>query len=432
MNFPRILLIASEPYRADSTSRYLATFFGGWDPERIAQIYTVDTLPTEGFCRQYYRVTDMEMIGRLFGGKPAGRRVRVGEKVQVPAEKRKKENRFFAFFKRLNSHPTMLYFRSLLWKRKRWDTEEFRRFVDEFDPELLFFPMGRNLFDAKIALSIAEERGIPLITFFPDDYYYRYKSDFSPFSFLYRRRLSRLLKSLFAKSAYNITVCEKMTEQYEKGFGAPCQAMYFSSGITLDGQEKRDPCRFAFLGSPGYGRWRTLLALGNALQTISKNLYIDVYAKPHDHEKYEGALSACPAIRLHKAIPYEEVVSVMKSSRFVLHVEDFRESSKKQTRYSLSTKVSDCLSSGALTVAIGPSDVGSIDYLQKNGAALVFTDPKTLVEELSRQLFDEGLIGKTLERAAAVARENCDPIKNRERFLAICQEALSRAQEKKI
>ncbi len=430
MNFPKILLIASEPYRADSTSRYLATFFGGWDPERIAQIYTVDTLPSEGFCRQYYRMTDMEMIGRLFGKKPAGRRVAVGEKVQAPPEKRKRQNRFFAFFKRFNSHPTMLYFRSLLWKRKRWDTESFRRFVDEFDPELLFFPMGRNLFDAEIALTLAKEKNIPLITFFPDDYYYRYKSDFSPFSFLYRRRLSRLLKSLFAKSAYNITVCDKMTEQYEKGFGAPCQAMYFSSSITLNGQEKRDPCRFAFLGSPGYGRWRTLLLLGNALGKISEDLYIDVYAKPHDNEPYERALRACPAIRLHGAIPYDEVVRVMKESHYVLHVEDFRESSRKQTRYSLSTKISDCLASGALPVAIGPLDVGSIDYLSQNGAALVFTDPKTLEAELSRRLFDEELITKTLKRAAAVAKENCDPPKNQARFLSLCQAAVAFGGEK--
>ncbi len=431
MSFPRILLVAAEPYRSDSTSRYLATFFGGWDEEKIAQIYTVDTLPSEGFCRRYFRITDMEMIRGLFKKEPVGGRVAVCEKERQPTKKEKKNSRFFAFFKRFNSHPTMLYFRSRLWKRRRWDTEEFRRFVDEFDPEIIFFPMGRNLFDAEIALSLAQEKNIPLITFLPDDYYYRYKSDFSPFSCLYRRRLFRLLDRLLHASAYNVTVCDKMTKQYEKAFGVSCFAMYFSSSITCDGTEERDPYRFAFLGSPGYGRWRTLLLLGNALQRISKDLYIDVYAKPHDSEKYEKALRACPAIRLHDAVPYEEVVRVMKSSAFVLHVEDFRESSRRETRYSLSTKISDCLACGALPVAIGPSDVGSIDYLLKSGAAFVCTDPKTLGDEISGLLADPLYEQELVRRAMAEARENCDPEKNRKHFLALCHEALAAHEPKR-
>lgn len=431
MSFPRILLIVSEPYRADSTSRYLSTFFGGWDPEKIAQIYTVDTLPTAGFCRRYYRMTDMEMIRSLFRREVVGKRIEVCEEEPKKNKKEKKDSRFFAFFKRFNDHPTMLYFRSLLWKRRRWDTEEFRRFVDEFDPEVLFLPMGRNLFDAEIALSLAKEKNIPLIAFSPDDYYYRYKSDFSPFSCLYRRRLSRLLKRLFGESAYILSVCDKMSRQYERGFGVSCHTVHFSSSIACDGQEERDPCRFAFLGSPGYGRWRTLLALGNALHAISDKYYIDVYAKPHDSEKYEKALRACPAIRLHDAVPYEEVMRVMKSSRFVLHVEDFKRKSKKETRYSLSTKISDCLASGALPVAIGPSDVGSIDYLLKSGAAFVCTDPKTLRDTLLGLLSDPLYEQELVRRAIAEAKEHCDPRKNQARFLALCQRAIKAHDAKK-
>ncbi len=423
MNFPRILLIASEPYRSDSTARYLSTFFGGWDEEKIAQFYTVDTLPVEGFCRKYYRITDMEMIRSLLQGRKAiGRRVELGE--EAPAE-RKKKKRFFSFFKSFNDHPTMLLFRSLLWRR-RWDTEDFRRFVDEFDPELLFFPMGRNLYDAEIALAIAERRGIPLVTFLPDDSYYRYRAKLWPFARLYRRRLKRLLLCLFSSSLSIFSSCDKMKEQYESDFGVPLSTVHFSSAITTDGEEARDPYRFAFLGSPGYGRWRSLLLLGETLQKISPDYYIDVYAKPHDNEKYEKALAACPAIRLHQAVPYHEVVRVMKSSRFVLHIEDFQEKNKKVTRYSLSTKISDCLASGACPVAFGPAEVGSIDYLQKCGGAFVCTDEASLLQELSYLLGHPEVEKEIRERARIEAEKHCSPQKNPESFAALCQRVVSK------
>ena len=85
-------------------------------------------------------------------------------------------------------------------------------------------------------------------------------------------------------------------------------------------------------------------------------------------------------------------------SDIVLHVESFMPDQIKLVRYSFSTKITDCLQSGSVMMAIGPSGVSSIEYPKLIPGAIVVDDLKNLKNEISRIISDPNSL---IERARA-------------------------------
>lgn len=70
----------------------------------------------------------------------------------------------------------------------------------------------------------------------------------------------------------------------------------------------------------------------------------------------------------------------MEQSHFLLHVESFDKRNRTYVRYSVSTKISEYLSSNRVVLAYGPHEVASMQLLKDNNLGCCLTDLDTKEE----------------------------------------------------
>ena len=76
------------------------------------------------------------------------------------------------------------------------------------------------------------------------------------------------------------------------------------------------------------------------------------------------------------------------------------------TRYSLSTKVADSLSSGAAVFAYGSCDCGAIEYAASVGCIVTCTEKTRLEESLKSLIFDPARQKDYYEKSIDVVERN--------------------------
>ena len=134
-----------------------------------------------------------------------------------------------------------------------------------------------------------------------------------------------------------------------------------------------------------------------------------------------------PGIRFHGAVPGHEVAGIIRKAKAVIHTESFDPVIREQVRYSLSTKIADCLASGTGLLAYGPAEAASMDYLIRNEAAFTATSPEELRKVLPRLFTDEAEYRRITGNAKALAWKNHTPEMTRETI----RKTLAEAAEKR-
>lgn len=80
---------------------------------------------------------------------------------------------------------------------------------------------------------------------------------------------------------------------------------------------------------------------------------LEIYSTATITEELDKKLNIKDSSRLMGSRPYDEITEILREADIVLHVESFEQKSIDKVRYSLSTKVADCLQSGAFVLGIG-------------------------------------------------------------------------------
>lgn len=108
-----------------------------------------------------------------------------------------------------------------------------------------------------------------------------------------------------------------------------------------------------------------------------------------------------PAIRYEGSLGREALKERLNECGVVVFVESFDELNKKITRLSLSTKVPEYMASGALIVAIGPKDVGSMEYLADNKVAVCIFESESnkMKNEIEKMLSSDFNRDEYIDRA---------------------------------
>ena len=301
--------------------------------------------------------------------------------------------------------PVIYYCRNLWWKLGKWNTKPLRRWLDDFSPDCVFFASGDYSFAYDIALKIAKKREIPLYISCMDDYYFNNKNANRFGGKAVHRSFMRHVKKAVDYSECLFCICDKMSHDYSELFGKKCVTLH--TAASFDGRLKETKeRRISYLGNIGLGRAKQLIQIGKTLKQLESDIdHIDVYSSETRENKLAG-LTPDNGIIFHGKIGAEEVKKVIGKSLAVIHTESFNEKSKKAVRYSVSTKIADSLMSGTCIFAYGPPDIASIDYLEKNKAAICVTFPGDLVDGLKTLLFNADVVRETQERAYALALKN--------------------------
>ena len=405
---PKILIIATTPYSTSDSSRTLDAYFHYWEKDRVAQIFSRNWIPNKGHCGEMYQITDASLLKKWLH-KP----VEVG-KIYTYDEMRNEDGNEVMedssavglSYKIGSKHsPSVEILRGLLWRKKFWCTPKFIAWLDNFKPECIVYNFSNHLFTQQIALFVANRYQIPIVAIIGDNYYFDESKSKSLVYKLFRSRFKKLTEKVLSSNSSAVYCSDKIKKLYNDYFRIHGETVYFSS--SLERREFRpidtkNP-KVVYFGSIRLGRNLALRDIAIALSEIDPNYRLEVYSNEND-EEICGVLKNTPNVVYGGSIPYSQVENKTAECDIFVIAEGFRDEDINLTKYSLSTKASDGLASGAAVLTYGPDDAGVVGYMKGTGASMVCTDPKSLKESLRELIYNEELQENFYQKAVEITQ----------------------------
>ena len=183
---PKILVISHTPFAAsDSMGSTLASYFGTYNPDKIAQFFIKNKEPDMPVCKNYYRVTDDEILRKLKNpfSKKVGGRIDISKEIKKREKVQEKEIKISK-----KSRALGLVLRTFLWSTKIWCTKEFKSFVREFSPDIILLQPGDFSYMFKLAVKLSKKLTIPLVIHQSEAYYIKPDVSKNPIYLFYKNR----------------------------------------------------------------------------------------------------------------------------------------------------------------------------------------------------------------------------------------------------
>lgn len=428
---PRVLVISHNVFSTTSNmGKTLSAFFAGWDSDKLAQLYFHSEVPNSTICKNYYRVTDFDLLKSIFKRQEVGDILTENDICKNRADTRIDEGIKSNIYQNGRKRKPYMYCgRNLLWRFGKWHTPRLEEWIDQFDPQIIFFAAGDYMFSFEIALSLAETRNIPIIVSLFDDYYLIKRNSVSPLYWINRYLFNRKFAEIVGKSAAYFTISDQMNEAYFDAFNKEGHVMMTASNmLNIPNDKVSSSIKISYIGNLGFNRWKPLVQIGRVLKNIvyeEQSLHIDVYSSEKREEVLKH-LNAENGIQFRGFLNSSQVIEKMHESTLLLHVEDLdNKINKEKVKYSISTKIADSLASGTCLFAYGPAGVASIDYLKQNKAACVVTEKDKLEDTLRELLNNADLRQSYIKKALQLANERHNPEKNTRRFAEIICDGLN-------
>lgn len=418
-NFPRMLIVSHNCFsKTNSNGRTLAKLLEGYPKDKIAQFFIQKAMPDFQVCENYFCVTDSDALSAFLKGKMVGQRI-INTNTNVKLVRVQKQEKGTTK-KALEKTPFTMLMREMIWKSKRWQGNAFNTWVEQFNPEVILLQAGSNAFMFKLATELAKKRKIPLIIYNTEGYFFKEKNYMkgnillNRFYLLFHGQFKKQFKKSMNYASCAIYNCELLKHDYDKYFECPSYVIYNSSNIVTQKKDKiNNPPIITYSGNLGVGRYKSLIEIAVALQSINPEYKLNVYGKAPT-EEIKNQIVNCCGISYKGFVTYEEVVEAIHSSDILVHVENFSKFYREELKYAFSTKIADCLKSGVCFFNYAPKEFASTQYLMENNAACIVTEKDKLVETLTELIENKPLREQFVYRAVKLVERNHDSHKNGE------------------
>lgn len=425
----KVLIISHTVFsRTNNMGRTLLSYFRDFSAGETAQFYIHSEIPTiDTVCKNYYRFTDKDALRSVLRFKGKGK-IYTAEDIGTHEVQQRTDKGLTRAAYDIGSRRTGLIYvlRNLLWKFSHWETAELKRWLKDFKPEIIFFASGDYSFMYNIALKIADELAIPLVTCCVDDFYLFNANHDSLLGRIEHALRMKTVHRTMARSSCILTISDAMGTAYEKLFQRPC----FTIDTSAENKELSFPAQaqdISYIGNLGLNRHLQLIEIGRELK--KRGLKLDVYSTETSRALLEG-MNCENGICFHGALPADEVLRVMERSMLLIHTEAFDEKSLNRVRFSVSTKIAETLMYGPCMLAYGPEEAASISYLKQNDAAYVITSREKLGDGLDELLANAGLRHTIVQNARKLAKVRHSTAENTAKLRCWLQDAIDHYGDK--
>lgn len=392
-NLPKVLVIGINAWREDGTAHTLMDIFRCWDPERVALVYTRADMPNTEVCHRYFQISESQVLKSVL--KPWMKVGRVVENTPSTdgAEISAEHARYASAHKKSSSLLPLL--REMVWKLGRWKTSALRKFVEDFNPDIVFVPIYPTVYMGWIQKYIIKLTGKPTVCYLADDNY-SYDSCNGLLSYLHRFWLRQQVGPLARGSKQMFVIVDKEKEDTDSRFGTNSVILTKSldfTGKSYQPHTPNSPLKFVYTGSMIIGRDKTLAMLADTInkaneETGSIKVELYIYSQTEPKEDIFGRINR-GASHFCGQISRDEVQEVQREADVVVFAEALSGKESNAAKLSFSTKITDYLSNGKCILAIGKNDIAPIDYFRRNDSALIATS----AEEIEKRVRE--IISKT-------------------------------------
>ena len=380
-NSPKVLVVGINPWVDNTGIHTLINFFSNWGTNSLAHLYTRDGLPNTAICNTFFRISENQLIKSIFK-----RNVKTGESIENTVTITTKNSS--AIYQK--KHTSLMTFaREIVWVLGNWKTAELCRFLDEFQPDVLFFPVYSTVYMNRLQNFIADYTEKPVILYSSDDNYSYQSISKTPLQLFERFWLRRHETKLFKRANKIMVISPKQKEEYDRLFKTNCTIL--TKGIDYTGTQYcqlpiHRPIKMVYTGKMIIGRWRSLAAIAEVLGEINAGgeiMVLDIYTTDQLTKEQSAKLNR-NGCSVKGGIPLEEVFNVQKNADILVFVESLERKYRYRARLSFSTKLTDYFKVGKCIFAIGDEEIAPIDYLKRFDSAVVATS----YEEIRKKLKD--------------------------------------------
>lgn len=396
-----MLILSVSCWNKKTGSDTFSSLMEGYGPDKIANIYIREDIPDSPVCENYFRISENAVIKSLIKrGIKTGERVYATEPSDDNAENAKiTAERYKKYSAKRNW--LLLYARELIWKLGRWKTAELDKFIEEFNPEVVFFSMEGYIHLDRIARYVIKKTGAKGVGYFWDDNF-TYRQSKSIGHNFYRFFQRRELKKCVRLCSDFFSIAPKTKTEADEVFGIDCKILTKPIKATEEfvPYEPKTPLKMLYTGKLIIGRYDTVKTVGKALDKLNKNgvkAELDVYTTTQLGEEELSSLSRF--VHILGAIPQDEVATKQNAADILLFAEAIEGKESKTARLSFSTKITDYLRSGKCILAVGDMETAPMEYLKSENAAIVADNAEDIYTSLDALCEDKQLICQYAKRA---------------------------------
>lgn len=424
----KVLIISHNPISTQSNmGKTFRSLFHQFDREELCQLYIYPVVPNEDRCASYYRVTDKDVLKALIrfqkpGGEMLAERISADHGLyEVPEDQ--------ALYKsRKNKTALRRLLRDIAWKLAPWYNSSLKAWLEREKPECIFVAPGVAKFLYDIALRIAKERNIPIVTYICDEYYF-VKKPKQWLDVLRLKLLQRKMEKLFNHTRHLVVISEELRQAYAKRFGVDTTVIMTGAAIDVAGVGKTcdQPRNVCYFGNIRCNRYTTLAQIGQALDKMNRVYGEDYRLKIYTAEKDPEILQVFDGINSVERCGFvsgEAFDRAFREADVLVHTEAFDDASIDFTQHSVSTKIADSLASGIPLIAYGPEQISSMAHLLRHQCAVTAVSQDGLQAMLEKALRDKSARDDVVKRALSVAAECHDMNHNSDRFRCVIEETV--------
>ena len=396
---PRVLVVTVSGWSNSVGSDTMSTLFSQYDPDKIASLYIRAELSDSPVCRRYYHIIEGRVIKSLWN-----RKIKTGEAYQIDVRniensanyELQKERNLYSKFQRHRPWSIILL-REVIWKFGRWKTKELNDFLDDFNPDVVFFPIESYIhLDRIIEYIIDYCKPQKIICNLWDDNF-TYKQN--PYSIGYRIHrfwLRRHYKRLVEKGHMFICQNQKMQREFKEESGKESVLLtkpIFDINDFHPYQPSR-PIKMLYTGSLYINRDKTLYTLCKLIGKVNENeqkIALEVFSGTQLAPKSVDKIERNKGCYFKGHIKQSEVFVKQREADVLLFIEDLS-NKNLAARLSFSTKITDYLKAGKCILAIGNKDLAPIEYFKEQQAGIVCNNKEEIYDALQRMVKDEKYI----------------------------------------
>ena len=406
----RILFISASPIRKEiSIGNTFLNLFSDLENVEFASIHTKAGAPDPVVSRSFC-ITEKMLVRNLLGKGPAGKEAKniAASTTETTASSESAVKRF-ARTKRWN-----IFFlaQNLLWTVGRWKSSQLRKFIEEYQPDVIFTVLSEKIYINRLILHVKKITNKSLAVYAWDNNYSLKRLVLSPFDWLghfcnrhYMRRVAKKADKLYV-------ISDVQKKDYEKAFCKPCTVITKAEDFSEEPQLKNavsKPVQLAYTGNLYANRWKSLGMLANALKRINRDgikAQLRIYTATPVTKKMKQALDLDGTSFLMGSVSAGEVQRIQAEADILVHAEATDLKNRLTVRQSFSTKIVDYLKMARPIVAVGAKNVASIKHLMDHHAAIVADNEQELYEQLAMMIQDTQRLQEYAVRAYMCGR-NC-------------------------
>ncbi len=278
----------------------------------------------------------------------------------------------------------LVLIREILWKLGHWKGPALDKFISDFNPDVLFFPIeGYIHFNRINQYIINKYRPRRVVGYMWDDNFTYKQHRFDILYFIHRYWLRKSVKSLIHSCDVVFAINPKMKRELDAEYGI--NSILLTKPIRTQEvpvqTEAHGPVRMLYSGKLVIGRDKAIAGIVDAIRIVNKDnqrVFLDVYSGTPLSSRILKKIYVPGVCNFKGFVPQKEVLKEQQKADVLLFVESLSKQDMS-ARLSFSTKITDYLSAGKCIWAVGNSDLAPIDYLREEDAAIVSSSKESIL-----------------------------------------------------